>query len=262
MTTSIINLSSYTNGLLTDLTTIELQDLTATYGVRRTDDQAVVVASGVDLTRLAVGTYQHTFTDPAANLTYEYTLRIVTGGVTYYYNRIFAAGTVNHIYTIPVTNTHYSSQAEVMRQLGGFAVDLMMEDWESADTSPVWDDILEEVDETINLYISHKYPSNSFDCTFLRRKATKLACRLLSGRRGNPSLYVMECNQVMDELQDIRSGRLHIPQLVPIGNTGPIVQNYIATRDPYRTQRVQQFKSMGAGYPGRAVSIDPYMYIY
>lgn len=262
MSFTTINLSSYTNGLLTDLTSIEFEDVTATYGVRRTDTQAVVVAAGQDLIRLAVGTYQYAFTDPAANLTYEYTLKIVTGGTTYYYNRLAAAGTINHIYAIPVPNDHYSSQAEVLRQLGGFAVDLMMEDWESSDTSPVWDDILSEVDETINLYISHKYPSNSFTNAFLRRKATKLACRLLSGRRGNPSLYVMETNQVMDELQDIRSGRLNIPNLIPIGNTGPVVRNYIAVPDPYRTQRVQQFKSTGDSYSRMDFAYEPFMYMY
>lgn len=262
MSDTIINLSAYTNGLLTDLTSIAFQSEDGTYGLKRTDTGAVVLASGATFPRIAIGTYQKTFTDPAANLTYDYTIRIVTGGVTRYYNLISAAApSINFVYAIPVTSTHYSSQAEVLRQLGVIAVDLMMEDWETSDASAVWSDILEEVDETIDIYITHKYPHSSFANPFLRRLGTKLACHLISGRRGNPSLYVREANLAMDKLERIRGGQLNVPNLIPIGNTGPVVRNYRMQPIPY-PQRVEQFKSTGDSYARMQFAIDPYLLTY
>ena len=59
------------NGVLTDATSVVLSDSGATYGVRRKDTSAVVVAAGTAMTHGATGTYSYSFTDPEAGLTYE-----------------------------------------------------------------------------------------------------------------------------------------------------------------------------------------------
>jgi len=259
MSDTTINLTAFTDGLLTDLTSIEFSDSGGSYGLRRTDNGDVVLAAGTSFPRTALGTYQKIFTDPAVDLTYEYTLKVVSGGETYYYNRISAAGTLSHVYLIP-TSSHYSSQAEVARQLGQNALDLMLEDWESNDTSQVWDDVLDEVDETIDLYITHKYPAHSFSNTFLRRIATKMSCNLISGRRGNPALYIREANLAMEKLQDIRAGQLNIPgNILPIGNTGPVVRNYIMQPFAYHPMRVETTKSTGDSYSRLDMALTPYL---
>jgi len=72
------------DGVLTDMTTVKLSSNDETYGVKRNDTGAVVVADNTAMTKLSTGVYTYTFTDPAADLTYTYTLEIVYGGETYW----------------------------------------------------------------------------------------------------------------------------------------------------------------------------------
>lgn len=260
MSTTIINLSVYVDGLLTDLTSAVFANAAATFGIRRIDTGASVVALNTALTHLATGTYQHSFTDPASGLSYEYALKIVYLGTTYYYTRIIQAGTVSNLLTIPTSN-HYSSQAEVVRYLGDAAIQLMTEDWTSDDTSPLWQDILEEVDETIDLYTTQRYPRHYFSNRFLRRKATILAIHSFSSRRGNPSLFIARANQVYSELDEIRSGRLHLPNSIPIGWTGPVVRNYVMQPLASHPMRVETTKSTGDQYSRMDFAFEPYLLV-
>lgn len=70
--------------VLTDPTTVKLSDSTATFGVKRNDTDAVVVADGTAMTNVSTGVYSYTFTDPADDLTYTYAVEIVYDGETYH----------------------------------------------------------------------------------------------------------------------------------------------------------------------------------
>ncbi len=72
------------DGVLTDMTSVVLSDITGTFGVKRNDTNAVVVADGTAMTNTAVGVYQHTFADPAFGLIYTYAFEIVYAGETYW----------------------------------------------------------------------------------------------------------------------------------------------------------------------------------
>lgn len=93
MSDTVITKHFYVAGVLTDPTSIKLSDPTGTYGVRRSDTQAVVVADDTAMTKISTGIHQHTFTDPAYDLTYEYYIEVVHDGETYHYNAT-KAGTV------------------------------------------------------------------------------------------------------------------------------------------------------------------------
>jgi len=71
------------DGVLTDVTSVVLSDPTATYGVKRNDTGAVVVADGVAMTRASTGVYRHTFAEPEQYLTYTYWVEWVYAGQTY-----------------------------------------------------------------------------------------------------------------------------------------------------------------------------------
>lgn len=71
------------DGVLTDVTSVVLSDPTATYGVKRNDTSAVVVADGTAMTKVSTGVYRHTFAEPAVGLTYTYWVEWVYGGETY-----------------------------------------------------------------------------------------------------------------------------------------------------------------------------------
>ena len=69
--------------VLTNPTTMKLQDSGSTFGIKRTDTDAVVVASGTAMTNSSTGVYTYTLTEPAANLTYFYSITAVISAVTY-----------------------------------------------------------------------------------------------------------------------------------------------------------------------------------
>jgi len=63
--------------VLTNAFSVKLSEPGGTYGVRRSDTDAVVVSDGQAMTQVATGIYEYGFTDPASNLEYEYYLEIV-----------------------------------------------------------------------------------------------------------------------------------------------------------------------------------------
>ncbi|MGB7157116.1 MAG: hypothetical protein WBD40_03555 [Tepidisphaeraceae bacterium] len=77
MSTRLLRVTYKRNGVLTDVTSVVLRDPGNTFGVQRTDTSATVVAAGVAMTRVSLGVYEHSLTDPAPGLTYRY-YRIVT----------------------------------------------------------------------------------------------------------------------------------------------------------------------------------------
>lgn len=71
------------DGAWSDPSSVVLSDATGTYGVRRKDTQAVVVAAGTPMVRVGDGLYRYYWSDPAAGLTYEYAVTYVIDGETY-----------------------------------------------------------------------------------------------------------------------------------------------------------------------------------
>jgi hypothetical protein len=103
------------------MTSVVLSDPTGTYGVKRVDTGAVVVAAGVVMTHTGVGVYKYTFTDPAFDLSYAYCVKVVYGGETYYIE-----GTL----TGPTSGTEVESLATlkdyIKRRLGWPVVEIEM----------------------------------------------------------------------------------------------------------------------------------------
>ncbi len=79
---STITFNFRVGGVLTDATSVVFADPAATYGVKRTDNDAVIVPSGTALTHNSTGVYSYTFADPAYDLTYEYWVKWVYAGST------------------------------------------------------------------------------------------------------------------------------------------------------------------------------------
>jgi hypothetical protein len=86
---SVITKTFKIDGVLTDMTSVKLSSYDGSFGVKRTDTDAVVVPDGTTMVKTATGTYQYEFTDPADNLTYEFVLEYVYGGETYWLTDTF-----------------------------------------------------------------------------------------------------------------------------------------------------------------------------
>ncbi len=77
MSTRTITFQHRVGGVLTNVTSAVLSDPTGTFGVKRDDTSAVVVADGAAMTHQSTGVYTYAFTDPGVAM---------TGYVEYIYN--------------------------------------------------------------------------------------------------------------------------------------------------------------------------------
>jgi hypothetical protein len=100
--------------VLTDVTSAVLSDPTNTFGVRRTDTNAVIVADSTALTNTGTGLYSYTFTEPAPGLTYEYWMEFVYGGETYRVQK-FSTGTPVVAVQVGLGNLRISSARKIVR---------------------------------------------------------------------------------------------------------------------------------------------------
>lgn len=88
----IISRQFKVDGVLTDMTSVKFSDPTGTFGVKRTDTGAIVVADGTDLDHDGTGLYSYTLVEPAAGLTYHYWIEFVFNGETYRIEKTATAG--------------------------------------------------------------------------------------------------------------------------------------------------------------------------
>lgn len=88
-------------GVLADVTSVVLSDPTGTYGIKRNDTGATVVAAGTAFTKTATGTYEYEFTEPEAGIRYGYYVKWVYGGATYYQEVIYTATTEGSAMSLP-----------------------------------------------------------------------------------------------------------------------------------------------------------------
>jgi len=72
-------------GVLTDVISVVLTNEAGTIGVKRNDTGAVIVPAGTAMTRVSVGTYEYSFTEPALGLTYTAFQRVIYDGGTHYF---------------------------------------------------------------------------------------------------------------------------------------------------------------------------------
>lgn len=77
---------------MTDVTSAVLSDPTGTYGVKRDDNDAVVVADGTAMVHRSTGVYEYTFTEPASDVAYTAYVEFVYEGQTFWLESDFAAG--------------------------------------------------------------------------------------------------------------------------------------------------------------------------
>lgn len=87
------------DGVLTNVTTAKLSDPTGTFGVKRNDTNAVVVADGTNMTLVSTGVYQYEFSD-VAGVAYTAYVEFVYQGSTYHFEVDFAATTSSTSATI------------------------------------------------------------------------------------------------------------------------------------------------------------------
>ena len=119
MSTTTITFNLTVNAVPTNATTVTLSDSTNTFGARRTDTNATVVAAGTALNNTATGVYSYSFTDPAPGLTYEYWVTYVLNGNTYRTQQ-FVNGPISspEPATLTLSSDHYAQVMDELRLSG------------------------------------------------------------------------------------------------------------------------------------------------
>lgn len=84
MATRLISKTWRVDGALTNVTSAKLSDPTGTFGVKRNDTSAVVVADGTNMTSDSTGVYEYSFED-VVGVAYTGYVEIVYQGVTYHF---------------------------------------------------------------------------------------------------------------------------------------------------------------------------------
>ncbi len=259
---SFIRLKVLVNGELTDATSVALEDEGATFGIRETNDLIEIIDAGEAFTRASKGFYTYEY-DNNNQVLVDYVIKIVYSGETYHINSSTLQEITEVLISLPAVASYYSSQAEVLRIIGNYAGELLLED-RGTSTGQVWIDLLQDADDTIKMYILQHYdPENLYTNRWIRRRATMLVANLLSARRGNAPLYTTRVERIYDELNTIRDGRFRIPGATVRSFQGPVVRNYIMqNRFWNQPLRVEKLKSTGDSYDGESISIEPYIYYY
>jgi hypothetical protein len=84
MATRIIQKTFRVEGILTDVTTAKMSDPTGTYGIRRNDTLAVIVADGTNMIHSATGVYEFSFED-IQDIAYTAYVEFVYLGSTFHF---------------------------------------------------------------------------------------------------------------------------------------------------------------------------------
>jgi hypothetical protein len=104
---SKVTLEFKVDGVRADPASVVLANSGETFGVKRDDTSAVIVAANTAMTKLSTGLYEYEFTDPALGLTYSYSVKYVIGDDTFYRD-----GTVIGPTTSNITANQYVSESD------------------------------------------------------------------------------------------------------------------------------------------------------
>ncbi|WDI44774.1 hypothetical protein [Bremerella sp. P1] len=138
---AIITIVHKIGGTATDAdSTPVLSSEDASYGVKRSDTDAVVVADGTAMTKTDTGTYTYSVTEPATGLTYLYSIELTYNGVTTYITGS-VAGAATATSSLTGLGCDFTSlRREVGRHLG---FDETVSNWSSGEVQIVNDCITE-----------------------------------------------------------------------------------------------------------------------
>ena len=106
----------------------------------------------------------------------------------------------------------YTSKATVELILSADGEDDLVEDLSAGDQTTLWTSILNETDALFNLYLCDLYtPADLAVNQWVQERAKWIAAYYITRRRGEPGYYARMYEEIVDQLQMIREGKLRIP---------------------------------------------------
>ena len=243
------------DGTLTNATSVVMSDPTNTYGLKRTDTDAILVANNTALTNVSPGVYQYNLTDPESGLSYDYWIEVVYSGQTYHFN-LQGQGT-DVAESVSLHPYSFTSREEIERLYSTLAVNLRIDDLSDADQSNVFNDLVNAASSTVASFTLRYYNNADLvNSSWVRRRATIIGAYYLSMRRANGTQFGLEYQRVIEELEKFLSPNPpFIPDdaggLVPLRSAAiPTVSRQIVD-DRYRSDKLRRVPTQSTKtYPG------------
>lgn len=107
----------------TDADGVILSDSGGKYGIKRSDDDTIVVEDGISMTNIGTGLYEYEFSDPAYDIIYDYSIKVEYPAATFN----FVTGELTGISLLTFGSLISRPDAEIY-----FNHILMAEPWEEA----------------------------------------------------------------------------------------------------------------------------------
>ena len=139
---------------------------------------------------------------------------------------------------MPIESTPllYSSRAEIASITSTLGIDLKVDDDEDGTISVAEEllvtDAIWEATDRINEVALHFYTAEDLETSgWVRRRCSYLAAHILGRRRGNPSVYCDEVEELKEELKKLQAGLLHIPRISKRDDFAPKMSNLVVDRN-------------------------------
>lgn len=156
----------------------------------------------------------------------------------------------------------YTSGTEIEQIYGRLAVDQRVNDNQAGTITQAEEEalnrIIVEATETINEYVLQFYaPADLYRSHWVRRRASYLACHLLSIRQAESPQYQANYEQIIAELEAVADLKRRIPGIVCDAGHLPVLSNLVVdSRYDSTKLRVNHDSSTSPSYPGQHIHSD------
>lgn len=151
----------------------------------------------------------------------------------------------------------YTSRDEMERILSQIGVNLRIDDLDVAGSEGALESFYIDATLTIDTYVQHYYePQDLYSSYWVRLRASWLACYYLSQRRGNPALFQLRYNQILEELERVQLGELVIPGLPTRFDLTPAMSN-IVIDERFTIDKIRVHPSISTGGVSSRQSLSP-----
>ena len=151
----------------------------------------------------------------------------------------------------------YTSRDEMEGVLSQTGINLRIDDIDVMDSEGVLDSFFYDATLVIDTYTQHLYYSQDlYSSYWVRIRASWLACYYLSQRRGNPALFQVRYNQILEELERIMDGELLIPGLPTAYDITPAMSNVVVD-ERFAIDKIRVHPSISTGGTSSRQSLSP-----
>lgn len=149
---------------------------------------------------------------------------------------------------MPETITYlYTTQAEMERLYGKKGLESLIADMGGTNIATWWQEIAADATTTIDSYASQVYaPADLYTSYWVRIRATWIGCYRASQRKGNPDLFSQRYQEIIEELEKVKTQDIIIPNIPTAADLTPAMSNvYIDAR--YEIDKIRVIPQISTG---------------